>query len=364
MTKRITFVLPGSSGAPAGGPRIVYEYANRLASKGHRVTVIHSPVTRIDPDWRMLAKAAIRYPQRVLDKSFRPDAWMTVHPLVSVRWLPTLHGRFVPNADIVIATAWMTAEWVAKYGENKGKKFYFIQHYEDWDGPASRVEATWKLPLKKIVIAQWLWKIAERLGQTASIVPNAIDTGKFYCIADPKVRNPSHIAMLYHKHEWKGCQDGLAALRSVKEAVPELTAELFGVPNRPNELPGWIAYHQNPPQEELRAIYNRAAIYLAPSWAEGFALPPMEAAACGAALVATDIGGFKEFAEHEFNALLAPVKSPEKLAENLLELIKNKDRRVNLACNGKDRALQFNWDESVARFESVLLNQLQEFTTN
>ena len=358
MTKRITFVLPGSSGAPAGGPRIVYEYANRLASKGHRVTVVHSPVTRIDPGWRMLAKAAIRYPQRILDKSFRPDAWMAVHPSVSVRWLPSLHGRFVPDADIVIATAWKTAELVATYSENKGNKFYFIQHYEDWDGPAARVEATWKLPLKKIVIAQWLWEIAQHLGESASIVPNAIDTDKFYCITDPMVRSSSHIAMLYHKHEWKGCQDGLVALRLVKEEVPELTAELFGVPTRPNGLPRWIAYQQNPPQEELRAIYNRAAIYLAPSWAEGFALPPMEAGACGAALVATDIGGFKEFAEHEFNALLAPVKSPEKLAENLLELIKNKDRRVSLANSGKEKALQYNWDESVDRFEAVLLNPL------
>lgn len=355
MAKRITFILPGSSGAPAGGPRIVYEYANRLARRGYWVTVVHSPVTRIDPDIKMLSKALIRYPQRLIDRSFRPDAWLDVEPSVSIRWAPTLHDRFIPDADIVIATAWKTADWVARYAARKGKKFYFIQSFEDWDGPGDRVKATWKLPLQKIVIAQWLQDIAAKMGEQAAIVPNAIDTDRFYCDVPIGRRKPSHVAMLYHNHAWKGGADGLAALRIVKQRIPDLTADLFGVPAPPEGLPDWIQYHRNPPQYRLREIYNRAAVYIAPSWAEGFALPPMEAAACGAASVLTDIDGFREFAEHEVNALLSPIKDPESLAANVVRMIEDNDLRTSMASAGMSKVARFNWDRSVHIFETVLL---------
>ena len=38
---RISFVLPCSGRYPIGGFRIVYEYANRLADRGHQVSIVH-----------------------------------------------------------------------------------------------------------------------------------------------------------------------------------------------------------------------------------------------------------------------------------------------------------------------------------
>jgi len=39
---KITFVMPGYSLKPVGGIKVVYDYANQLASRGHEVTVLHS----------------------------------------------------------------------------------------------------------------------------------------------------------------------------------------------------------------------------------------------------------------------------------------------------------------------------------
>src|SRR3546814_12065085 len=55
----------------------------------------------------------------------------------------------------------------------KGRKFYLIQHLEDWTGPRERVLATWKLPLEKLVIARWLKDITIELGESTSYQPNA-----------------------------------------------------------------------------------------------------------------------------------------------------------------------------------------------
>lgn len=354
MIKVITFVLPGASPQPTGGSRIVYEYANRLARKGYHVHVVHAPITRVDPSLSMIAKAVIRYPQRLLDKSYRPDGWFTADSRVDLHWVPTLHDRYIPDGDAVIATAWKTAEWVAGYSAAKGRKYYFIQHFEDWDGPSERVEETWRLPLHKIVIAKWLEEKAKDLGERTFHVPNALDFECFYRETPMRERRQSHVAMLYHTHAWKGCADGLAALREVKKRVPQLTVEIFGVVPPPPDFPAWIEYHQNPPQSQLRALFNRASIYVAPSWAEGWALPPAEAMACGAALASTNIGGFEDYAIHEGTALLSPPQDPFALAENVIRLIEDDRLRNRLAEAGYNHIRTFRWENSVEAFEQAL----------
>ena len=352
---RITFVLPGSSGEPSGGSRIVYEYANRLSIKGYKVCVVHAPVTQIDPGWKMLAKAVVRYPQRLVDRSYRPDRWLAVAPNVDVRWVPTLTARFVPDANLVIATAWKTAEWVARYPASKGKKFYFIQHYEDWDAPVARVDATWQLPMRKIVIARWLQKMASNMGETAAYVPNAIDHQFFFQMVDPRERLLPRLVMLFHLHPWKGCDDGLKALEALKEEKPALEVALFGVPKRPEHIPAWIQYHQNPSQRELCRLYNEATLFLAPSLSEGWGLTALEAMACGASVVATDNAGHLEFSVHGENALLVKPGDWLGMKQSLATLIDDQELRICLASAGVKTAKRFSWAGSVRRFEEALL---------
>ena len=97
--------------------------------------------------------------------------------------------------------------------------------------------------------------------------------------------------MLSHTRDWKGTPDGLAAFELARQQHPTLKLTLFGLTPAPADLPPGILYHLNPQQQLLRELYNHASIFLSPSWAEGFPLPPAEALQCGAALVSTDIDG-------------------------------------------------------------------------
>lgn len=351
---RVTFILPGSADAPVGGVKVVYEYANRLAARGHRLTVVHAPVTRIDPSPVMLGKAALRYPQRILDRSYRPDRWMQVDPSVRVRWVPSYAERFIPEADVVIATAWNTAEWVARYGDSKGSKCYLIQHYEEWDGGDRRVQATWKAPLHKVVIARWLQDIAARLGERATYIPNGLDFSKFG-VDVPIANRASHTAfMLYHELAWKASADGLAAAHRVHAALSDFRLLLFGVPKSPADLPEWITYHRNPTQAVLRRLYNEASIFIAPSLAEGWPLPPAEAMMSGLALACTDIGGHREYANDGRSALLSQPGDPDALADNALRLCRDDALRHRIAEAGNGYIQQFTWDRAVDSFEAFL----------
>lgn len=356
---RITFVLPQSGAKPGGGLKVVYEYANGLARKGHEVTVLHAPMKRVGE--RSLSRAlrrAVVYTGRALGLKggHRPDAWFELDPQVETLWAPTLAPRHVPRADAVVATAWESAEWVARYPVDRGARFYLIQHQEAmFDGAdPERAMATWKLPLHKIVIARWLREIAEGLGEATSYVPNGLDFERFGLDVPIAERSPHRVLMLYQDLTWKGSQDGLAALRKVKERVPELKATLFGLPQPPEDLPDWITYERNPAQNRLRRLYNEAAVFLGPSWAEGWPLPPAEAMQCGAALCVTDIGGHREYALHEQNALLSPAKDPAALAANLETLLTDPARRIALATSGHAYIQRFTWERAVTTFEQVL----------
>jgi glycosyltransferase involved in cell wall biosynthesis len=359
---RVTFLLPLAGTDPIGGFKVTYEYANFLAARGHSVSVVHPLVFRIDQPLRSLpfrerVRKLREYWVLKLSGGYKPASWFEMHPEVKLLWVPSLAERHLPDGDIVIATAWETAEWAAEYSARKGRRFYLIQHHETWSGPEDRVDATWKLPLEKIVIARWLQRIAEEAGEPAHLVHNGLDFDRFGMDVPIKARDPYELLMLFHTKEWKGTADGLRAFELARKREPSLRLTVFGLMPRPDDLPSHIEYHQNPAQQVLRSLYNRAAIFLSPSWAEGFPLPPAEALQCGAALVSTDIDGTAMYAFHGHTALLSSIKRPEAMAENILRLVRDPARRIRLAAAGHELIQQFTWNAAGERFEEILLGQ-------
>ena len=115
----------------------------------------------------------------------------------------------------------------------------------------------------------------------------------------------------------------------------------------------------NVSEGKLVQIYNSVSIFLSSSLAEGFALPPAEALACGCAVVATDSGGIREYAEHGKTALLSPPGHPEALAQNLLRVLEDDGLRMQLAKQGHEKIKEFTWERSTDLLEKFLLKQIK-----
>jgi glycosyltransferase involved in cell wall biosynthesis len=361
---RISFLCPMPLHNPVGGLKVVIEYANRLAERGHSVSLISgygnvpfdlqaTMMNRLKRNfWFFLRSVGYK-------GGYKPDRWITLFPKVKLRWIPNLDARWIPDADAVVATAWESAEWVATYPDSKGNKFYLIQNNESqFDRvDAKRVEATWKLPLRKLVTGKWLQEILATTGETARWVSQGIDYhDNVFSLRRPiETRGAANIVMMYHTLTWKGSADGLAALHIVKKTTPSLSVELFGVPEAPKGLPNWINYNRNPPQTRLCEIYNDAAIFISPSLLEGMSLPPAEAMQCGVAVCMTNIGGHRDYGVHEKTALLSPPKNPDALAANISRLIENPDLRIQLAINGHRYIQQFTWDNATEKIEQCLM---------
>jgi glycosyltransferase involved in cell wall biosynthesis len=353
---QITFVLPGWARKPSGGFKVVYEYANYLFERGHKIRIVHSLLT--SPEQASLEKKIVVPILLMVNHTFGiPKVnWFDISPNIDMIMVRDLKERSIPRGDVIIATAWQTAEHVAQYSSSKGRKFYLVMDFYPWLGPKDRIEATWRAPFKKITISHWLYeKILQATMQSNDLItiPPGIDQRKFSLLKDVSLR-ANRISMMYSRGSYKAPEDGISALEICKAQYPTLEATLFG-PARPGKaIPSWMVFRKNVLEEDLVRIYNQSKIHVCCSLAEGFAFPPAEAMACGCAVVSTDCGGIREYAEHGVNALLSPPEDPNGLAQNVLRLLDDDNLRVRLAKAGYEKIQEFTWDKAVTRLEEVL----------
>lgn len=358
---RISFLLPGYGRNPTGGYRAVYEYANHLAARGHQVVVVHArrmPEHEPPPPADLMNRVRI-LAVRLHQAFFTPRLkWQTIDERVRLLYVPEPTASLVPDADVVIAASWEAAESMWSYPASKGQKVYLVQDFHL--GPKERRERGWRRPMTKVVVSRFIAKRLQAAGvDDVSYIPCGVAPDRFAVDRDPADRD-EEIALMFSPSTCKASEDGIAALRLVKERRPNLLAVAFGVTPRPRSLPRWVPYHRRVGERRLREIYNSASVFLWSSMEEGFALPPAEAMRCGCAVATTDCGGNRDYAEHDVTALVSPPAQPKALAQNVLRLLEDRALRLRLARAGGERIQAFTWDRSADRLEALLLSRVRQ----
>lgn len=353
---QITFCLPQPGLNPIGGYKIIYEYANRLAKRGHQITIVYDCNKLFYKD----KLDAVRY-LKILIKYNRNKHWFILEKKIKIKY--ALHGinnKVFPQADCVVASAIETIEAIYNLSEGKGKKIYFVQDIENWRLGDEYVNNTYAYPICKIAISDWIKERVDQFSPVPTVViPNGLDFNIWALKIPVSKRNKFSVAMLYHALEHKGSSYGIEALIKLKEKVPQLTVEMFGAPERPEGLPEWINYTRRASQEQVLEIYNKSSIFLCPTIEEGFGLTGAESMACGCALVSTDYMGAKVYAENNRNALICPIRDSEALCKAMETLINDNDLRIKIAGQGLEDIKKIDWNNSVTKFEGVLLKTLE-----
>lgn len=111
-------------------------------------------------------------------------------------------------------------------------------------------------------------------------------------------------------------------------------------------------------QEELRELYERAAVFCLPSFAEGVPVVLMEAMAMGLPVVTTRIAGIPELVEHERSGILVAPGRTDELTDSLARLLSEPELRRSLGANGR-RAVteEFDCEGSAARLQTLFASQ-------
>ncbi len=112
-------------------------------------------------------------------------------------------------------------------------------------------------------------------------------------------------------------------------------------------------------RDDVPQILRASTLALLPSFTEALPTVMIEAAACGVAAVATDVGGTAETVQHGRTGLLVPAGSPSATAAAVVELLTDPDRRRRYGTAGRalaeERFDHRRWARSLADLYRGLL---------
>jgi glycosyltransferase involved in cell wall biosynthesis len=359
---RINFLLPFYPKFPVGGFKVQYEYANRLAARGHAVTILHPCTVEQPRGWKArLARAAKRTADSLTDQS--RVGWHTLREDVRLLSVPDLSERFLPAADVTVATAWATAEMAKSYSARAGRKFQIVYDYELWMTAAPRLrrrmEEAFRAGLDCVATSPSVVKMLAEIGvRPAAYIPCGLDFDAFGVDVPIERRVRGTIGFPAREQPSKGTTDALAALGALRSRRgDELRMSAFGPRPLANKLPDWVRALWFPTEAELRAFYNSISIFVFPSRFEGWGLPGMEALACGAALVTADNVGSREYALDGETALVVKRERPDLLAAAVERLLDDEELRQRLARQGQAHVRQYTWTRAVDALEALFMGK-------
>lgn len=119
------------------------------------------------------------------------------------------------------------------------------------------------------------------------------------------------------------------------------------------------------PYEELVAFYRMTDLLVVPSLYDNSPYTCLEAMSCGVPVLGTSAGGMPEYIDHEENGLIVPPGDPVALADALIGLVKDKNRRIFYGQRARDKAMRVFRREVVAeRITRLYIETISTFPKN
>jgi len=111
-------------------------------------------------------------------------------------------------------------------------------------------------------------------------------------------------------------------------------------------------------QDTLPYYYSAAEVVVVPSHYESFGMVALEAMACGAPVIASDVGGLSFTVANGLSGFLVPARDPQALAEKLRLLLTDSALRHELGARAVERARNYAWsivaDQIVEVYQELL----------
>jgi glycosyltransferase involved in cell wall biosynthesis len=380
---RINFAL--WSTMMTGGVRAIFEVINGLSERGHEITI-----TALDGDhsWFPL-EADVNY-------IHPPGLFKIFNPLSRYKWkrpvsypmidhltsktgfhidLISRLSQAIPECDVNVATWYPTAFAVNQSG--RGVPFYFFMDFDE----LARIDGDYnyrlfreglKLPLNIITISSWLKKwVMDYYQKDAVVCGCGINHDVFY----PRKHiydelNGPKILGIFAELEYKGKQDLIDALNLLSEELPDFhllavssKARTFQALLQKNNFNFEYTLFERPSDQKLAQLYSSADLFAFSSHVEGFGLPPLEAMACGTAVVTTDCLGMRDYAIDGENSVIVPPKNPKMMASGIKKILTNETLRKKLETHGVETASKFTWENVACNFEKAIIDVINQKTS-
>jgi glycosyltransferase involved in cell wall biosynthesis len=373
----MTFVIGPTGPVRTGGAACILEYARRFQDRGHDVSIAtwpkflwpgEEPFPNLGFPVKILYDTSAQresLPYHFLDKTPR-DYLGELQFFLAYANLVT---PVIPDSDLIIATCWDSI--IPAWQSGKGKPVHFPQHYDEvffsfgtaglYSNPLIKMlcRNTFQMPLYRIANSSWLsGEFRRRLGENVPSIPHGIDASRFHARAKLSSQDGVLRVVTYCRPEkWKGFQDAAPAMHEVmRRHSGKVEWHVYGFAHPeipPDNALAPYTFHGALDHDQLSRLYAESDIVVCPSWYESFPLPPLEAMACGTAVITTRYGT-EDYAVDGHNAIVVRPRVVGDLAAAIDGLIRMPELRARLARNGRAMAESLSWDEAVQAREELL----------
>jgi phosphatidylinositol alpha-mannosyltransferase len=202
----------------------------------------------------------------------------------------------------------------------------------------------------RATIAAWIpgeWEIVPN----GTLIPDRADTGdrehRVLFVGRHEPRKGLHVLL----RAWPGIHARTGAVLRIIGADPlavRLLLSRVGVPGDGIEIAGFLS------QDELTRELLSAKTMVAPSLGgESFGMVLTRAFACATPVVASDIGGYRDVIEPG-TAVLVPPRDPGALADAVVALLDDEERRRDIGAAARKLALErYSWDRIAGRLAEI-----------
>ncbi len=211
--------------------------------------------------------------------------------------------------------------------------------------------------LKRLILERDIY-IADKI----DVIPLPNDEKLFYP-DDNITEDPNLILSVSRLTVQKRLPVFVKAIALLKDEFPKLQADIYGDgPEKQKllslidefDLENRIKILSPVSQDNLRDIYNKAAIVVLNSVDEGFGLSLTEAMLCRRPVIGADSGGITDIIDENHTGLLVEEDNPEELAEAIRKYLNDPVLKDNLSEAGYQKALEnFSSQSTARRFASL-----------
>ena len=346
----IGIVCPYGWDAPGGVQAHIADLRKYLVDKGHSVSVL-APTADEDalPDWVVSAgkPLSIPYNGAVARVLFGPVAFAKVKQWIAENDFDLLHLHEPAIPSISLLACW------AAEGAMVGT----------FHASAKKQKASFAIvPILEPVIEKLSARIAvseaaretlmAHLDTDAVVIPNGIYARKMVGKIRPEWSGETLGFMGRFNEPRKGLKVLIDALPIISRFMPDVRVLVAG-PGNPDEfldqidaqLRSRIQFLGKLSEEEKADFMSSVGAYVGPNTGgESFGIILAEALAGGAAVVASDIPAFEAVLQNGKYGKLFKSEDSTDLAKVIIELLRDRAKRDEMAHSGQEYAQKFDWD--------------------
>lgn len=213
---------------------------------------------------------------------------------------------------------------------------------------------------KMVALSNYTFEFLKKEGYDPIYIPNGAKLLK------PTPINSKNPSLLYagRLEKFKGVDDLIKALSIIKKQIPSITLTIAGTGSYEKnliqlthalKLQNSINFLGHLNQKQLAEEYKKCTILVMPStWPETFGKVGIEAMSVGRPVIATNVGGVKDWLIDGINGMLVEPHRPDQIAMKVIKILTNERLLKSMVKSGQMNAKKFSIENHVNHLKKFL----------